>query len=471
MHFFFVFCIILHSMDAVTLARIQFGVNICFHYLFPPISVGLGLILIIMEGCYLWTKNSVYEKMTKFWVKIFALVFAVGVGTGLVMVFAFGNNWSVFSRFVGDVFGSILGAEGIFAFFLESGFLGILLFGWQRVSSKMHFFATIMVALGAHFSALWIVFANSWMQTPAGHRLAMHNGMEVAVMDNFWEAIFNPSSLDRITHVLLGCWLTGAFLVLSVSSYYLLKKRHEDFALRSFKIGLWVALGSVLLQLVSGDSSARGVAKNQPIKLAAFEGIYTTTQEPTPLYLAGVVSTSERKVTGVAIPGALTFLVHRNFKEPIPGLDQYDPSLWPKVAVVFQTYHLMIFMWGLMFLGVLLALVALGRRKLSTSKYILKFLIVSVLFPQIANQAGWFSAEMGRQPWAVQGLLKTEAAISPNVTAGQIIGSLTLYSFVYALIFILFIFLLDKKIRAGPDDLMEPIEYRNVMEGEVRGSQ
>lgn len=453
-------------MDAVTLARIQFGLNISFHYLFPPLSVGLGLILIIMEGCYLWTKNPVYERMTKFWVKIFALIFAIGVATGLVMVFAFGNNWSNFSRFVGDVFGSILGAEGIFAFFLESGFLGILLFGWNRVSSKMHFFSTIMVAVGAHFSAIWIVIANSWMQTPAGHKIVTKNHVSRAVMDNFWEVLFNPSSVDRLVHVLLGCWLTGAFLVLSVSAFYILKNRHVEFAKKSLKIALIVAAAGVLLQLLSGDSTARGVAKNQPIKLAAFEGLYET-ETPTSMYLWGIVDKKEKKVTGIAVPGALSFLVYRNFKEPVMGLDKIEEELVPNVPVVFQTYHIMILMWALMFLCVLLLCVAIYRKRLESSTWTLKLLVVSVLFPQIANQSGWFSAEMGRQPWAVQGLLKTSDATSPIVSSGQIIASLTLFSLIYLLIFILFVFLMNKKIKDGPDAVVEPVEYRDVILDEV----
>lgn len=223
--------------------------------------------LILMEGCYLWTKNPVYERITRFWVKIFALIFAVGVATGLVMVFAFGSNWAAFSRYVGDVFGSILGAEGIFAFFLESGFLGLLLFGWNKVGPKTHFFATVMVALGAHFSALWIVIANSWMQTPTGHKIVGEGAAKHAVIDNFWEVLMNPTSMDRLVHVILGCWLAGSFLVLSVSAYYLLKKVHQEFAIKSFKLGLIVATISAALQLVSADSTARGIAKLQPIKL------------------------------------------------------------------------------------------------------------------------------------------------------------------------------------------------------------
>ncbi len=282
-------------MDFVTLSRIQYALNISFHYLFPPLSIGLGLILVIMEEAYLWTKNPVYERMTKFWVKIFALIFAMGVGTGLVQVFGFGTNWATFSNYVGDVFGSILGAEGVFAFFLESGFLAILLFGWERVSPRIQFLSTIMVAFGAHFSGVWIVIANSWMQTPTGHKIEGTGDEARAVMDNFWMVLNNPSALDRLFHVIVACWITGAFLVLSVSAYYLLKKRHLDFAQKSFKIAIIVGFTAALLQLWSGDSSARGIADYQPIKLAAFEGIYETTDGPTGIMVAGWVDAKEKK--------------------------------------------------------------------------------------------------------------------------------------------------------------------------------
>lgn len=446
-------------MDALLLSRIQFGLNISFHYIFPPLSIGLGVMLVLMEGAFLCTKNIIYEKMAHFWVKIFALIFAVGVATGLVQIFGFGTNWATFSRYVGDVFGSILGAEGIFAFFLESGFLGILLFGWNRVGPKMHFFSTIMVTLGAHFSGIWIVIANSWMQTPAGHEIIGEGAERHATIKNFWEVLSNPSSLDRLTHVILAAWLTGAFLVLSVSAYYLLKKRHHEFAVRCFKIGMVVAAVAVILQFFSGDSTARGVAHNQPIKLAAFEGVYTT-EPSTPMWVMGMVDTQAKKIIGIPIPGFLSFLVYHNFKQPVPGLDQYPPELWPNVKIVFQTYHGMIFMWGLMVIGVILGLIAWKRKKISESKWTLRYLVISVLFPEIANQLGWDSAEIGRQPWSVHGLLLTKDGLSPNINAAQVIFSLVLFSLIYLLIFIMFIYLLDRKIKEGPD-FGEAEGYRN----------
>lgn len=456
-------------MDVVILSRIQFALNISFHYIFPPLSIGLGLMLVIMEGTYLYTKNPVYERMTRFWVKIFALIFAVGVGTGLVQIFGFGTNWAHFSKYVGDVFGSILGAEGIFAFFLESGFLGILLFGWNRVGPKMHFFSTIMVTLGAHFSGLWIVIANSWMQTPAGHEIVGEGIMTHAVIKNFWAVLNNPSSLDRIVHVVLAAWLAGAFLVLSVSSFYILKKVHLDFAKRGFKISLMVAIAGVLLQGFSGDSTARGVAVNQPIKLAAFEGVYKT-ETPTGMWALGIVDPKEEKVVGISLPGLLSFLVYRNFTQPVAALDQFPRELWPNVKIVFQTYHGMVALWGLMFIGVVLGALAWKRKKIEESRWTLRFLIISVLFPEIANQLGWYSAEMGRQPWVVYGLLRTEDGVTSNLVASQVIFSLILFSVIYLLIFILFIYLLDSKIRHGPEDLgVSTEEYQNLFTGVIDG--
>lgn len=446
-------------MDVVFLSRLLFGLNISFHYLFPPLSIGLGVILIIMEGTYLITKNPVYERMTRFWVKIFALIFAIGVATGLVQIFGFGTNWAAFSRFVGDVFGSILGAEGIFAFFLEAGFLAILLFGWERVSSKVHFLSTIMVTFGAHFSAVWIVIANSWMQTPAGHKIVGEGSARHAEMVNFWRVLNNPSAMDRLIHVIIAAWLTGAFLVISVSAYYLLKRRHVDLAHKSFRIGLIVATLAVVLQFFSGDSSARGVAVNQPIKLAAFEGVFET-QTPSSLWVVGIVKEKEQRVVGISLPGLLSFLVYRNFQEGVPGLDQFPRELWPPVHVVFQTYHGMIFMWVLMATGVILGLFAWKRGRILESKWTLRFLILSVIFPEIGNQLGWYSAEIGRQPWVVNGLLKTADGVTKNLSAAPVVFSLVLFSCIYALLFILFIYLLNHKIQHGPEEY-DLGEYRD----------
>ncbi|MDN3508638.1 MAG: cytochrome ubiquinol oxidase subunit I [Candidatus Neptunochlamydia sp.] len=441
-------------MDVTVLSRIQFALTAGFHYLFPPLSIGLSLMIVIMEGIYMKTKDPRHRKLTIFWIRIFSLSFALGVATGLVQLFAFGNNWSFFSRFVGNVFGSALAAEGVFAFFLEAGFIGLMLFGWNRLKPAVHYFSTICVAFGAHFSAIWIVAANSWMQTPTGYEVVGTGDEARAVLTDFWGMIFNPSFLDRLTHVLIGCWLTGAFMVISVSAYYFLKKRHADFARLSMKIALIVAIIMSLLQLVSADSTARGVAKNQPSKLAAMEGLFQT-ESHTAMNLIGWVDSANQSVHAIQVPGLLSFLVNRSTEAPVTGLDQFEQSDWPMVHAVFQFYHLMIYMWGGMFIAALFGFFLWKRKKLEKSKWLNRYLVLSVVFPFIANEAGWFTAEMGRQPWIVYNVLRTSQGVSRGLGVGQVIGSLIMFSVIYIFLFTLFIFLLNRKIKAGPEEEKE----------------
>lgn len=435
-------------MDVVMLSRIQFAMTSMFHYIYPPLSIGLGLFLVILEGMYMKTKNPLYLQMTKFWVKVFALTFALGVATGLVQVFGFGTNWANYSRFVGDVFGSALGAEGIFAFFLEAGFMGVMLFGWKKVSPKVHYISTICVAAGAHFSAVWIVIANSWMQTPAGYNIVGSGTKARAVVTNFWEMLFNPSSMDRLIHVLIGCWLSGLFLVISISAYYFLKKKHLEFARTSMKIGLILASIALVLQLISADSTARGVAKNQPAKLAAMEGLFET-HRAAPMTLIGWVDTKDGSVKGIRVPGLLSLFVHRNL-DAVQGLDQIPKNEHPPLQIVFQAYHLMIYMWGAMVLGACAGLYLLKKRKLENAKWVLRYLVIAILFPQTANMVGWMTAEIGRQPWVVWKLMRTVDGVSPNIVAGQVVGSLIMLFSIYLILLFTFLFLLDRKIKHGP---------------------
>ena len=438
-------------MDVLTLSRIQFGATVAFHYIYPPLSIGLGMLLVCMEGLWLKTRKPVYHQMARFWTKVFALTFAIGVATGIVMEFEFGTNWATYSRFVGDVFGSALAAEGIFAFFLESGFLAVLLFGWDRVSRKVHFFSTCMVCLGAHFSAIWIVVANSWMQTPVGYQIVTHNGVARAEVTNFWEVVFNPSMVERLFHTVCGAWQAGAFLVVSVSAWYLLKQRHLDFARASLRVGLSVALTASLLQLVSGHTSAQGVAKNQPEKLAAFEGLYTTSSNA-PLTLIGWVDEKNEKVNGLQLPGMLSFLAFNNTRATVTGLDAYAPEDRPPVQASFLFFHGMV---GVGF--TMIAIAALGflyfrHGSLHERRWLLWILVFTVLGPQIANQLGWFAAEVGRQPWIVYHLMRTPAGLSAVVKANVVLSSLILFTFIYFLLFAVFIYLLNDKIQHGPDE-------------------
>ncbi|KAB2852736.1 MAG: cytochrome ubiquinol oxidase subunit I, partial [Ignavibacterium sp.] len=329
-------------MDVEILSRLQFAFTIAFHYIYPPLSIGIAIILVIMEGRYLKTKDKFYENMTKFWVKVFALTFAIGVATGIVMEFEFGTNWATYSRFVGDVFGSALAAEGIFAFFLESGFLAVLVFGWDKVGPKMHFFSTLMVSFGSMFSAVWIVVANSWQQTPAGFHVVGEGINARAEITDFWAMVLNPSSVDRVLHVISGCWLAGAFLIISISAYYIIKNRHIRFAKSSIKIALFVALIASLFQLFTGHSSAVGVSKNQPAKLAAMEAVFDD-QTNAQLYLFGWVNEEKQEVNfSIAIPGMLSYLIGFDTETKVTGLNSFKEEDRPPVNIVFQAYHLMV---------------------------------------------------------------------------------------------------------------------------------
>ena len=438
---------------SLILARFQYALTISFHYLFPPMSIGLGLMLVIFEGIYLKTKDPEMKEVCRFWTRIFALFFAMGVATGFVQLFSFGNNWARFSTFVGDVFGSLLAPEGIFAFFLEASFIGFMIFGWEKVSRKMHYLSTCMVVFGAHFSAIWIVMANSWMHTPDGYKIIGTGAQKRAVIVDLWKVYFTPSTMDRIFHVLIGCWVLGGFLVLSVSSYYVLKNRHQLFAKICQRISILFLAVMLVVQFISADTTARGVYKNQPIKFAALEGVYDT-EEYSPISLFGWVDEKNEKVYGLKIPGVLSFLANENFKEPVKGLKELapNPKDRPNVQLVFQSYHIMIASWGAMVFIILWAYFRYRQKKLEESKWLLRVCVGSVLLPYAGNLTGWMTAELGRQPWLVQGLLRTRDGVTnATVSSTQIMGSLTMFTIMFALLFALFIFLLDKKIQHGPD--------------------
>ena len=448
-------------MDVAFLSRLQFALTISFHYIYPPLSIGLGVMLVAMEGMYLGTRNPIYQQMTKFFVRIFGLTFALGVATGIVMEFEFGTNWAAYSRFVGDVFGSALAAEGIFAFFLESGFLALLLFGWNKVGPRVHFLATCLVCAGAHFSAIWIVVANSWMQTPAGYHVVVDaSGRPRAEITDFWAMIFNPSSVERLVHTIVAAWSTGAFFVLSVGAYYLIKRRHVEFARATMRLGLALAVVASLGSLVTGDVSAKGVARNQPEKFAAMEGVIEEAA-PAALHVMGWIDERNLRVVGIEIPGLLSWLIAGDAHAPLPGVKSFPPDRLPPLNVTFQSFHLMVAI-GTGLIALALAGVALlPRGRLFNTRWLLRLYVAAVLGPPVANQLGWMTAEIGRQPWIVYGLMRTVEGLSPAVKAPEVLFSLVLFSLVYALLFVLFIYLLDQKITHGPLDEDLPADARH----------
>ena len=438
-------------METEILARVQFALTIAFHYIYPPLSIGLGLLMVAFKGIYLRTGKKEYDTLARFWTRIFSLTFGLGVATGIVMEFEFGTNWATYSRYVGDIFGSALAAEGVFAFALESTCLGIVLFGWNKVKPIWHFLATLGVFLGSMCSAIWIVIANSWQQTPAGYVIAGEGMQAKAVITDFWAMVFNPSSVDRIWHVWQGAFLAGIFLVLSVHAWYLLKGRHVEISKKAFKVTLIIATVVCLLQLVSGHSSADGVAQNQPEKLAAMEGHFQT--GPADLYLFGWVDKQNEVTHGVKIPNGLSYMIHYDTAAPVTGLDQYPVEDRPgQVNAVFQFYHIMVAIGMFLIALTLYASFLLWRGKLYDKRWLLHIFVWSVLLPQIGNQVGWFAAEMGRQPWIVYKLLRTSDALSKSVTANQILFAIILFTVIYIILFALFIYLMNKKIVHGIDE-------------------
>ena len=440
--------------DTLTLSRIQFAMTIMFHYLFPPLSIGLGVLLVVFGWLHRRTGDPDYRALGRFWTQVFAVNFTVGVATGIVMEFQFGSNWARFSRFAGDVFGSALAAEGIFAFFLESGFLAILVFGWDRVSPRLHFFATVMVALGATFSAIWIVVANSWMNTPAGHQIVLHEGVPRAEVVDFWAMVFNPSSVHRVIHVLLAAYTLGAFFVMSVSAWHILRGRNEQASRKAFQVALVFGTVALAAIFVSGDSQARKVASTQPAKLAAYEGHFRTGEGGTGMVLVGWPNVDqERLVCSVMVPGLLSFLVSGDTEKPVLGLDQITPQDRPPVVIPFATYHVMVYTWGAMIGLLSLAVMQWCRGLLFSRKWLLWIFVAAVVLPYAANQAGWVATEVGRQPWVVQGILRTREANSATLHTAQVLSVIVLYALVYTLLFIVWLRLLNRLIQRGPESL------------------
>jgi len=426
-------------MSALTLARAQFALTIMVHYLYPVLTMGLGVVLVIVATLRLRRPDEVFDRMTRFWTHIFGVVFAGGVATGIVMEFEFGTNWAGYSRFVGDIFGAPLAAEALIAFFMESSFLGILLFGEKRVSRRTHWFATLMVALGATLSAFWIVAANSWQQTPAGFHI-LHGRAELT---DFWAAVFNPSTPLRFLHAVLGSWVTAAVFVGSLSAYYLLRGRHQEFARRSLRLALVFGLVAIAAEVVVGDAHTRQVAHTQPEKFAAIEVLHHT-QAGAPLAVVG------QPLPEVLLPKLLSFMTYFDFDARVTGLDSFAPEDRPPVTATAMSFHAMF--WLGLGLGVVLALGVFlwWRGRLFVSRRYLKVLCYCLPIPFVVNEVGWVTAEVGRQPWSVYRLLRTEDAFSRTVPAAQVAISLLMFVVIYIGLLGLTFHLVRKKVLEGP---------------------
>jgi cytochrome d ubiquinol oxidase subunit I len=435
-------------MDAVILARIQFALTIGFHFLFPAMTLGTALIILITESIYLVKKDGDYKKITDFLARLLGVIFVVGVATGITMEFSFGNNWSSYSRMVGDIFGPILAIEGVVAFFLESVFIGVLVFGRNRVSKGVYWLSALLVFIGGHLSGFWIVVANSWMQTPAGYDANVFAQTGKIVLSNFGAAVFNPSTVIRFLHTIMASWMTCSIMVTGIGAFYVFTKQHGETAKKMLKVGIILFAITPILQLLTGHQHAIQVINTQPVKAAALEGHFNTSAG-VPLYAFGWVDVKNQKTTGFYMPNFLSFLYNFKFDSVIKGLNDFPRENWPNVNFVFQTYHIMVAI-GLLSIGVgLFGAYLLYTKKLYDTKWFLFLLPLMIPLPHIAYETGWISAEVGRQPWIIYGLMKTRDAASVVVPAGQILFSLIMFAVIYLLLGTIFLSVAFKIINEG----------------------
>ena len=409
-------------------------------------TLGTSLVILISESLHLVKKDVVYRKITDFFARLLGLIFVVGAATGIVMEFSFGTNWSQYSRAVGDIFGPILAAEGVIAFFLESVFIGVLIFGRKRVSPGVYWVAALMVFLGGHLSAFWIIVANSWMQTPAGYEVSAAGKV---FLTSFSDAVFNPSTIVRFTHTVLASWITCAIMVSGIAGYYVRKGLHGETARMMLKLGIILFAITPLVQLGAAHAHAIQVINTQPVKAAAMEGHFNTTRGAD-IYVIGYVDEDNEKTYGIYIPKGLSFLYNFDFNSEIKGLNDVSKSNWPPVNLVFQSYHIMVGL-GMIFIALgLLGAWLLWTGKIYTTKWFLFLLPVLIPLPHVAHETGWITAEVGRQPWIIQGLMKTSAAASVVVSRGELIFSLVMFALIYLLLFVMFVLLFVKIIKQGP---------------------
>ncbi|MCC9625657.1 cytochrome ubiquinol oxidase subunit I [Thalassospira sp. MA62] len=417
-------------LDAEILARIQFAFTVSFHIIFPSFTIGLASFLFVLEAMWLRTGNDAYLALYKFWMKIFALAFGMGVVSGIVMSYQFGTNWGPFSEFTGGVVGPLLAYEVLSAFFLEAGFLGIMLFGLNRVGPKLHFTATIMVAIGTLFSAFWILSANSWMQTPDGY--VIENGR--VVVSSWIDAIFNPSFPYRLVHMVLAAYLTTSLAVGAVGAWHLLRDRDNKPARIMFSMAMWMAAIVAPIQIFAGDLHGLNTLEHQPAKVAAMEGHFES-YDGAPLILFGMPDMdAETTKYAVEIPKLGSLILTHDWDGSITGLKEFAPEDRPNAPIVFWAFRIMVGLGVLMLLLGIGSLIARARGKLFNCGYLHRFALIMGPSGFVAILAGWFTTEVGRQPWVVYGLMRTSEAGSP-VAPTAIAGSLIAFVVVYAIVF------------------------------------
>jgi len=437
-------------MDSALLVhRLHFAFTVTFHYLFPQLTMGLAPLIVILKTLALRRNEEVYNQAARFWARIFGINFVMGVVTGIPMEFQFGTNWSHFSRFAGGVIGQTLGMEGMFAFFLESAFLGLFLYGEKRLSPRAHWWSAVAVWLGSWLSGFFIVATDAWMQNPVGYEKSADGSVQLS---SFWQLVLNPWAWWQYAHNMSGAVITGAFVMVSVGAFYLLWGKYEEYGRVFLRVGVMAGLVFTILQLFpTGDGQGRLLARQQPVTLAAMEALYESTPGA-PLILIGQPDTAQRKIDNpLVLPKMLSFLTYRRWEAEVKGLNAFPPDTWPEnIPLLYFSYHIMVGLGTIFIAVMLLAAFLLWRGTLFESRWMLWVLLLSLPFPYIANTAGWMTAEIGRQPWLVYGLMRTAEGYSKMVSAGN--GLFTLLGFMgmYTVLSILFLFLVRREIEIGP---------------------
>jgi cytochrome bd ubiquinol oxidase subunit I len=437
-------------MDASTiLSRLQFAFTISFHYLFPQLTMGLALLIVILKTLYLLRKDERYNTAGHFWARIFAITFVMGVVTGIPMEFQFGTNWSRFSVYAGDIIAQTLAMEGAFAFFLESAFLGIFLFGEHVFGQKMHWFSAFMVWLGTWVSGAFIIASNAWMQHPVGYTMAANGRLHIS---NYWAVLFNPWILAQYMHTMSGAVVTGSFAMAGLGAYYLLAKQHIDYGRMFVTLGVIAGFIASGIQLFpSGDLEGLQVTANQPVKLAAMEGLFQTERGAGIVILGQPDSTTGRLDNPIIVPNVLSFLTYRQWTAQVKGLDAFPPNQRPDaIELLYYSYHIMVGL-GTFFIAImgLAILLLLWRQRLFRWRWMQWILLLATPFPFIANTAGWFTAELGRQPWVAFGLLRT-AQGSTTISAGNVLFTLIGFAGMYVLLGLLYVILVVFEALRGP---------------------
>ncbi len=436
--------------SALVADRIHFAFTVTFHYIFPQVTMGLALLILILKTMALRTGKENYNVAARFWAKIFGINFAVGVVTGIPMEFQFGTNWAAFSKAAGGVIGQTLAMEGVFSFFLESSFLGLFLFGEKRLGRIGHWVSALMIFIGSWLSGYFIVATDAWMQHPVAYSLAS-NGMYT--LQSFWGLLLNPWTLWQYPHTMVGAVQTGCFLVAAIGAFYVLSRRDEEYGRMFVSLGVIVGVIASILQLYpTGDGQGLMIARHQPVTLAAMEGLFHG-QRGAPLAILGQPDVANQRLDNpLVIPRGLSFLTYRAWTAEVKGLDQFPRDQWPdQVELVYFSYHLMVGL-GTIFIAIfVIAAFLLWRGALFRSRHVLWVIMLALPFPFIANTAGWITAEVGRQPWLIYGLMRTSVGESPLVSAGNAWFTLIGFMGLYTVLGILYLFLLYREIERGPE--------------------